>query len=197
MTAKMLAFLVLPLVSIAALGGAMCGASMLSESHDQNNTEPLSSNEVSSNLRRLADEIESLRRALAAGSTVRTEIAAQPERASCASSDSSAAPLPPLESTALQLIENTAADRALSRKLQRKDKDLARLDELRQQDENERSRAHLLWSYEQVLDRYGWPDATYVSPEGSLHFLYRSETPDSEISFRFHDGYVVRVWAGS
>ena len=57
------------------------------------------------------------------------------------------------------------------------------------------TRDHLLWSYQQILDRYGLPDGISTDSHGGIYWRYVVTFPGSAentMSFLFADGLVIR-----
>lgn len=57
------------------------------------------------------------------------------------------------------------------------------------------ARGHYLWSYQQVLDRYGMPDKIWTRQDGGMTWNYQVEgrLEENDWQFRFSDGVIIAV----
>jgi len=67
-----------------------------------------------------------------------------------------------------------------------------RLIEVRRLGEEDIRHAHFLWTYRQVMSRYGPPNVTQAMQDGSA--IWRYDTSKGSFNFVFRDGMVDRFW---
>src|SRR5262245_27071535 len=120
---RILTLLLLPLVGLAAMGGAIFGASMSSDTSARDSEEPMASIDISHSLRRLSAELASLREALEVSTSVRTELRARTSEQPVGSRDEPVALATAFEHRAIaQPTDATSAERSLTGKLPHKEK---------------------------------------------------------------------------
>lgn len=187
-------------VVMAALAGVVAGALLVSlagsrAAEPSGDSAALASPDVARELKSLTAELVELRAAMGSehlAATTGTPSAPGPLRAD----PSEAAALQALADAVSRLSSRLAGSgAAIDVPASASSADQAsqqqHLDKLLDQDSDARSRQHLLWPMQRVLDTYGQPDR--VQPMDNDEFWYWGSTGPRRLCIRFHDGHVVSI----